>query len=206
MQREVQDNIDYIRLKNYAIGAVANNFPEVEAADIKQYFAYLEKYCEIINDGLIPIATWKSMRPCSAFSIRNKLIDFFNEHRDDYKEIARDEVMKAILGEEEWNKFWNEYEYDDENDRWHKVNPDEESAWREVGSDGEESPWHTTGQDEDPKPKISTMEEVDGGSRRKSKRKRKSKSKSKSKLKKTNKNKTKHRARVGRKKSYKVRK
>jgi hypothetical protein len=212
MQREVQDNINYTRLRNYAIGAVINSFPEVEEADVKKYFAYLEKYCEIINVGLIPIATWKSMGPCSAVSIRNKLIDFFDEHSDHYKEMAQDEVMKAILGEEEWTKFWNEYEYDDENAdenyKWRKAKPTEEPVLREVESDGEESPWRATKLEQESAWRETgrdSMEDVDGGSRKKTKSKSKQKSKRKNKNK-TNKNKINRRAKAGRKKSYKARK
>jgi hypothetical protein len=142
---------DRIRFKNLAIEGLVKeyrgtNMKFISETDIRKIFNYLERYCEIVNGGPVPIRIYKSSAKCSVFWIKSKLMLFFLNYGRVFKGLKPLAIMEKLLGPEEYNSVLNSY-FGELNDE-HFTEPSEIKG---------------------------TMEDVDGGGRTKRKRMRKTK-------------------------------
>ena len=157
MDKSIEVN-ERIRFKNLAIDGLVKEYRGMKMnwiveTDIRKIFNYLERYCEIINGGQVPIRLYKSSEKCSVFWIKSKLMLFFLNYGRVYKGMKPLKIMEKILGREEYESALNAY-FSEANDE-HFTEPDKTIEIK------------------------STMEEVDGGARKKRTKRRLSKRKTK---------------------------
>jgi len=141
-----------IRFKNLAVEALVKEYRGMKMnwiveTDIRKIFNYLERYCEIINGGKIPIRIYKSSDKCSVFWMKGKILMFFLNYGRVYKGMTPLQIIEKILGREEYESVLNTY-FSESN---------EEDFTEPIDKMTEVK---------------STMEEVDGGARTKRKTKR----------------------------------
>jgi hypothetical protein len=153
MDKSIEVN-ERIRFKNLAIDGLVKEYRgtkmnRIVESDIRKIFNYLERYCEIINGGQVPLHVYKSSEKCSVFWIKSKLMLFFLNYGRVYKDMTSLQIMEKILGREEYESTLNAY-FSEANDEY-ITEPDKTIEIK------------------------STMEEVDGGARTKRKRMRKTK-------------------------------
>lgn len=145
-----------VRFKNLAVEGLVEEYRGmkmnwINEDDIRKVFNYLEKYCEIINRGQLPIRLYKSSGKCSVFWIKGKLMLFFLNYGKVFKKMTPLQIMEKILGREEYESTLNTYL-----------------------SEPNDEPFSEPGETTEIK---GTMEEVDGGARVKRKKKGKGKTK-----------------------------
>jgi predicted ribosome-associated RNA-binding protein Tma20 len=71
-----------VRFKNLAVEALVKEYRSMKMnwiveTDLRKIFNYLERYCEIINGGKVPIRIYKSSDKCSVFWMKGKILMFF---------------------------------------------------------------------------------------------------------------------------------
>jgi len=154
---DISDELnERVRFKNLAIDGLVKEYRGtkmnfISETDIRKIFNYLERYCEIISHGQVPIRLYKSSEKCSVFWIKSKLMLFFLNYGRVYKGMKPLQIMEKILGREEYESALNAY-FSEANDE-HFTEPDKTIEIK------------------------STMEEVDGGARKKRTKRRLSKRK-----------------------------
>jgi hypothetical protein len=141
-----------VRFKNLAVEALVKEYRSMKMnwiveTDIRKIFNYLERYCEIINGGKVPIRIYKSSDKCSVFWMKGKILMFFLNYGRVYKGMTPLQIIEKILGREEYESVLNTYFSE----------PNDEDFTEPIDKMTEVK---------------STMEEVDGGARTKRKTKR----------------------------------
>jgi len=144
------------KLRENAIGAIFEEYPSVPQSEVRRIYRYLENFCKLINGGTIPNNVFRTAMPCSAFQIRNEVLNFIEKNLDTYKNMSTKEIILNVFGEDKYNEALKKYSS--------KEKLEEDVALPHVGV-GEIK---------------GTMEDVDGGTRTKRKRKRKGKTKRRS--------------------------
>ncbi len=148
---DISDELnERVRFKNLAIDGLVKEYRGtkmnwINEADIRKIFNYLERYCEIINHGQVPIRIYKSSDKCSVFWIKSKLMLFFLNYGRMYKGMKPLAIIEKLLGREEYESALNAY-FSEPNDE-----PFTEPVDQTIEVKG-------------------SMEEVDGGGRAKRKR------------------------------------
>jgi hypothetical protein len=153
---DISDELnERIRFKNLAIDGLVKEYRGtkmnfISETDIRKIFNYLERYCEIISHGQVPIRIYKSSDKCSVFWMKGKLMMFFLNYGRVYKGMTPLQIIEKILGREEYESVLNTYFSE----------PNDEDFTEPIDKMTEVK---------------GTMEEVDGGARKKRKRMRKTK-------------------------------
>jgi hypothetical protein len=89
-------------LTKNAMGAIHEEYPDVNLEDIRRVFDIMINYCNIIHpDQKVPYSVYRSMQACSVFDIRNKIISFLSnpENRERFNALAAKDILKLIVGE-----------------------------------------------------------------------------------------------------------
>jgi len=152
---------------------------------IKRLLLSMTIYCDTTHPKKrVPHASEDNNEPCSVFDIKRKLRRFFLfRPPDGYLMLTGPEVIGLTFGpeaQEQYETFLDQYQVLDE---------DEESGH---GVDEDYDVYAGHGVNDEEPPELTSMEEVDGGKRRKTKRRRSMKRKNKTKKsKKTRKSKSK---------------
>lgn len=139
------------KLRENAIGAIFEEYPSVPQSEVRRIYRYLENFCKLINGGTIPNNVFRTAMPCSAFQIRNKVLNFIEKNLDTYKNMSTKEIILNVFGEDKYNEALEKYSSKEE--------LVEHVALPYISIDGIKG----------------TMEDVDGGARVKRKRKGKTK-------------------------------
>jgi hypothetical protein len=140
------------KMREDAINVISKEYPDsvaesfVPISEIRRIFNYLENYCKIICGGKIPDKIFRTAAPCSAFQIRNRVMDFISNNFYTYKQMNSKEIIIKVYGEDKYNEALEIFS---------RNNPDEEELAFELELEREEPAGSING----------TMEDVDGGSK-----------------------------------------
>jgi hypothetical protein len=142
---------------------------------IKRLLLSMTMYCDTTHPKKrVPHALFDRNEPCSVFNIKGKLREFLSNAPKGYLMLTGPEVIGLTFGpeaQEQYETLLGPYEGKDDDE--------DEEAGHGVDEDYDVYAGHGVN-DEEP-PELTSMEEVDGGKRRKTKRRRSMKRKNKTK-------------------------
>jgi hypothetical protein len=172
MEDSIEISTEKQRLKNLAIQGLIQQYPRIPQDDIREIFGYLERFCKLTNNGNVPLQIFKSSSNCSIAWMKGKVDMFFLNCARTYTRMNPKQVIVKMLGQEAYDAGLEAYSRSPIS----KIDDDDDDDEIDVALLEGETPKQIKG----------TMEDVDGGSRRRRKTKT-SKRKIKTKTKKTKK-------------------
>jgi hypothetical protein len=92
--------------KESNISRLSRDYPAININDIRRIFGYLEKYCKLINNGEIPERVFTELHheKCSAYQIKKSVENFIQKNFSDFTTMNPVDVVKFCFGE---NAFEN---------------------------------------------------------------------------------------------------
>jgi hypothetical protein len=156
MEDSIEISTEKQRLKDLAIQGLTQQYPRIPEDDIREIFGYLEKFCKLTNNGNIPLQLFKSSGNCSIFWMKGKVDIFFLNCARTYTRMNPKQVIVKMLGQEAYDAGLETYSRSPIS----KIDDDDDHGLDVALLEGET-----------PKQIKGTMEDVDGGSRRRRKTK-----------------------------------
>lgn len=171
MESSTEVLLEKQRLKDLAIQGLSQQYPKIPQEDIRKVFGYLENFCNLTNDGNVRLQIFKSSGNCSIFWMKGKVDLFFLNCARTYTRMNTKQVIVKMLGQEAYNAGLESYST---------------SAISNIDDGDDHGLDAPLLEGETPKQVKGSMEDVDGGSKRKRNKNKKTK-KGKSKKNKTKK-------------------
>jgi hypothetical protein len=176
MEDSIEVSTEKRRLKDLAIQGLTQQYPRIPPNDIREIFGYLERFCKLTNNGYVSLQIFKSSGNCSIFWMKGKVDLFFLNCARTYTRMNPKQVIVKMLGQEAFDAGLEAYS---------------RSSISKIDDDDDDEIDVALLEGETPKQIKGTMEDVDGGSKRRLRKTKKNKKTKKSKNKKTKKGKSK---------------
>jgi hypothetical protein len=162
MEDSIEISTEKRRLKDLAIQGLTQQYPRIPPNDIREIFGYLERFCKLTNNGYVSLQIFKSSGNCSVFWMKGKVDLFFLNCARTYTRMNPKQVIVKMLGQEAYDAGLEAYS---------------RSSISRIDDDDDDGIDVALLEGETPKQIKGTMEDVDGGSKRRLKTKKNKKTK-----------------------------
>ena len=160
MEDSIEVLLEKQRLKDLAIQGLSQQYPKIPQEDIREIFGYLERFCKLTNNGNVPLQIFKSSGNCSIFWMKGKVDLFFLNCARTYTRMNPKQVIVKMLGQEAFDAGVEAYS---------------RSSISKIDDDDDDEIDVALLEGETPKQIKGTMEDVDGGSKRRLRKTKKNK-------------------------------
>ena len=160
MEDSIEVLLEKQRLKDLAIQGLSQQYPKIPQEDIRKVFGYLENFCNLTNDGNVRLQIFKSSGNCSIFWMKGKVDLFFLNCARTYTRMNPKQVIVKMLGQEAFDAGVEAYS---------------RSSISKIDDDDDDEIDVALLEGETPKQIKGTMEDVDGGSKRRLRKTKKNK-------------------------------
>lgn len=109
MESSTEVLLEKQRLNDLAIQGLSQQYPKIPQEDIRKVFGYLENFCKLTNNGNVRLQIFKSSGNCSIFWMKGKVDLFFLNCARTYTRMDPKQVIVKMLGQEAYNTGFESY-------------------------------------------------------------------------------------------------